>query len=213
MISALRTKGVGKGLFYAAFVTALLFVLWHNERFLLNPDAPEWIHFNPVRWHLVPHGIGGAIALTLGALQFSTTLRRRYTRIHRICGKAYIIAVLILAPVAVWMALILSPWFLLVFTIVQAATLLLFTGAAYACIRRRDITAHREWMVRSYGILLIFLEGRILMAIPALSRRGMDAVVLVNWGCMVVSLVAVECFLRWRQLFPQHSFKTVNVSK
>lgn len=40
------------------------------------------------------------------------------------------------------------------------------------------------------------------MAIPALSRRGLDSVVVVNWGCMVVSLVAVECFLRWQQLFP-----------
>jgi len=213
MISALRPQGLGKRLFFVVFVMALLFVLWHNERFLLNAGAPEWTHFNSVRWHLVPHGVGGAIALSVGALQFSTTLRTRYLRIHRACGKAYIIAVLILAPVAVWIAFILSPWFLIVFTIVQAATLLLFTGAAYACIRRRDIAAHREWMVRSYSILLIFLEGRILMAIPVLARRGMDAVVLVNWGCMVLSLVTVECFLRWRQLFPYHSVRIVNVLK
>jgi hypothetical protein len=100
------------------------------------------------------------------------------------------------------MALIVSPWFMVVFTIVQAATLLLFTSAAYACTRSRDIAAHREWMVRSYGILLIFLEGRVLMAIPAVARGGMDSVVLVNWGCMVITLVAAECFLRWRQILP-----------
>jgi hypothetical protein len=205
MITSLRPKGLGKRVYYAVFVTAVLFVLWHNERFLLNAHAPEWAHLNPVRWHLIPHGIGGTVALGLGALQFSTRLRQRYPRVHRICGKAYIVATFILAPVAVWMAFLLSPWFLIVFTIVQAVTVLLFTGVAFACIRRRDYAAHREWMVRSYSILLIFLEGRILMAIPALARRGMDSIVLVNWGCMVVSLVVVECFLRWRQVFPRRS--------
>jgi uncharacterized membrane protein len=198
-------KDVGKRLFFAAIGIAFLFVLWNNERFFLNPQAPEWHHFNPIRWQLLPHGTSGLVALSLGALQFSSSLRRRNPRIHRTCGKLYIIGVLILAPVAVWMALINSPWFLIVFTCVQAGTLLLFTLAAYACIRRRDFAAHREWMVRSYGILLIFLEGRVLMAIPALARGGMDSIVLVNWGCMVITLVSTECFLRWKQLFPRTS--------
>ena len=195
--------GLGKRLFFGVFGVAFLFVLWHNERFILDARSPAWTFFNPIRWQLIPHGVGGAIALILGALQFSTRLRSRHPRIHRNCGKLYIIATLILAPVAVWMAFIISPWFLIVFTTVQAGTLLLFTLAAYACVRRRDFAAHREWMVRSYGILLIFLEGRVLMAIPALARRGMDSIVLVNWGCMVVTLVAAECILRWQQLFPQ----------
>lgn len=198
-----RSDHLGKRLFFVAFGMALLFVLWHNERFFLNPLAPEWVHLNPIRWKLIPHGIGGTIALILGALQFSTTLRQRYPRVHRTCGKLYIIGTLILAPVAVSMALVVSPWFLIVFTTIQSGTLLLFTLAAYACIRHRDIVAHREWMVRSYSILLIFLEGRVLMAIPALSSRGLDSVVAVNWACMVVSLVAVEFFLRWGQLFPR----------
>jgi hypothetical protein len=196
---------LGKRVFFGIVGASFLFVLWHNERFLVNPGAPVWAYFNPIRWQLIPHGVGGAVALLLGAAQFSTQLRTRHPRIHRNCGKAYIVGVLILAPVAVWMALIVSPWFLIVFTVVQASSLLLFTLAAYACIRRRDFAAHREWMVRSYGVLLIFLEGRVLMAIPALKNRGMDAIVLVNWGCLAVTLVASECFLRWQQLFPRRA--------
>jgi uncharacterized membrane protein len=179
-----------------------LFVLWHNERFFLNPQAPEWAHYNPIRWHLLPHGLGGTLALALGALQFSTRLRRRYLRIHRLTGKLYIASTFIAAPVAIWMAFINSPWFLIPFTVVQASTWMLFTLAAYLCIRRGDIRAHREWMMRSYAIVLIFLEGRVLMAIPALARHGMDAVVLVNWGCLAVTLVVMECLLRWREIFP-----------
>ena len=195
-------RGFGKRLFFGIFGLAFVFVLWNNERFFLNPLAPEWAHFNPIRWLLLPHGAAGLVALLLGATQFSTTLRKRNPRIHRLFGKLYIIGTVILAPVAVRMAFINSPWFLIVFTCVQASTLLLFTFSAYACARRHEFTAHREWMVRSYGILLIFLEGRVLMAIPALERGGMDSIVLVNWACMVITLVACECFLRWRQLFP-----------
>ncbi len=203
---AARSRGtVGTRPKYALFAVlglTTLFVLWNNERFFLNPQAPEWAHYNPIRWHLLPHGLGGTLALALGALQFSTRLRRRYLRIHRLTGKLYIASTFIAAPVAIWMAFISSPWFLIPFTVVQASTWMLFTLAAYLCIRRGDTSAHREWMMRSYAIVLIFLEGRVLMAIPALARHGMDAVVLVNWGCLAVTLVVMECILRWREIVP-----------
>jgi hypothetical protein len=189
-----------KYVFFGIIGLMTLFVLWNNERFFLDPRASEWAHYNPIRWHLVPHGLAGVLALAFGALQFSTRLRRRHLRIHRLTGKLYIAGTFIAAPVAVWMAFINSPWFLIPFTIVQAGSWMLFTGIALACILRKDVTSHREWMVRSYGIVLIFLEGRVLMAIPALAQRGMDAVVLVNWGCLTVTLIAAECFLRWPQL-------------
>jgi uncharacterized membrane protein YozB (DUF420 family) len=79
---------------------------------------------------------------------------------------------------------------------------MLFTLVAYLCIRRGAVASHREWMMRSYAIALIFLEGRVLMAVPALARHGMDAIVVVNWACLAVTLVTVECVLRWREIVP-----------
>jgi uncharacterized membrane protein len=191
-----------KYVLFAVLGLMTLFVLWNNERFFLDPQAPEWEHVKPIRWHLLPHGLGGTIALALGALQFSTRLRRRYVRIHRLSGKLYIASAFIAAPVAIWMAFINSPWFLIPFTILQAGIWMLFTLVAYLCIRRGAVSAHREWMIRSYAIVLIFLEGRVLMAVPALARHGMDAIVLVNWWCLAVTLVTVECMLRWREIIP-----------
>ncbi len=193
-----------KHVLFAVLGLMTMFVLWNNERFFLNPAAPEWAHIDPIRWHLIPHGLGGALALLLGAVQFSTRLRGGYPGLHRLSGKMYIASAMIAAPVAIWMAFINSPWFLTVFTIVQATTWILFTLAAYVCIRRGAVAYHREWMIRSYSIVLIFLEGRVLMAIPALARQGMDAIVLVNWACLAVTLVAVEALLRWREVFPAH---------
>lgn len=187
---------------FAVVGVMTLFVAWNNERFFLDPLATEWSHYNPVKWQLLPHGLGGAVALLLGALQFSTRVRRRYLRIHRLAGRVYIAGTLVAAPVAVWIAFIANPWFLIPFTVIQALTWTLFTLVAYRCIRRGDIRAHREWMMRSYAIVLIFLEGRVLMAIPTLARQGMDAVVLVNWGCFAITLIVMEVVLRWHEIVP-----------
>lgn len=195
-------RTIAKYVFFAVLGLMTLFVFWNNERFFFNPQAPEWGRYNPVRWHLLPHGLGGLIALALGALQFSTRLRRRHIRLHRLIGKAYMVGVFIAAPVAVWIAFITSVWFLIPFTILQAGTWMFFTIVAYLCIRRGDVASHRAWMMRSYSIVLIFLEGRVLMAVPALARHGMDAIVLVNWGCLAVTLVVVECLIRWREIVP-----------
>jgi hypothetical protein len=195
-----RTRPSLKGIFFATVAMMTIFVLWNNERFFLNPNAPEWPHYMPIRWHLIPHGAGGALALALGALQFSTRLRKWNPRLHRLMGKFYIGGTFIAAPVAIRMAFINNPWFLVPFTIVQASAWMLFTAIAYVSIRRRDIASHRQWMVRSYGIVLIFLEGRVLMAIPALAAKGMDAIVLVNWACLALTLIVTECLLQWPRL-------------
>src|SRR4051812_17375684 len=110
-------RGAAKYVFFAVFAAMGLFVLWNNERFLLNQQAPEWTHYNPIRWHLIPHGLGGAIALGLGALQFSTRVRRRYPRVHRATGKMYIAGTFVAAPMAVWIAFVNNPWFMVPFTI------------------------------------------------------------------------------------------------
>lgn len=192
------------GLFGALGLMAL-FVLWNNERFLIDASSSAWAHYDPIRLHLVPHGIGGTLALVLGATQFSSRLRRKHLRVHRSLGKLCIIGCFVLAPVAILMALKISPWFMTVFTIVQATTLMAFTAAAYWSIRQRNVVQHREWMVRGYAVVLVFLEGRVLMAIPAIARHGMDSVVLVNWGCFAVSLVIAEFALRWGDLFPRRT--------
>ena len=53
-----------------------------------------------------------------------------------------------------------------------------------------------------YAIVLIFLEGRLPMAIPTLAHHGMGAIVLINWGCLAVTLVVMERSLHWREVCP-----------
>lgn len=51
------------------------------------------------------HGIPGALALFLGAFQFSNRLRREYLSLHRIMGYIYVASVAISAPVAIVVSL------------------------------------------------------------------------------------------------------------
>src|SRR5712691_7599152 len=90
----LRTKH----LVFTAIAAMTAYVLYHNERFLLDPAHPIWNHYEPFRWWLLPHGIAGACALVLAPLQFAEGLRRRHTALHRTTGTIYVISALILAP-------------------------------------------------------------------------------------------------------------------
>src|SRR6476620_7411106 len=83
---------------FSVIAVMTLYVLYHNERFLVEPTNPIWQHYASFKWWLLPHGLAGAAALLLAPMQFSDRLRRRFTRAHRIVGRVYVAGVFILAP-------------------------------------------------------------------------------------------------------------------
>jgi hypothetical protein len=46
---------------FAVVGVMTLFVAWNNERFFLDPLAPEWSHYNPVKWQLLPMASEGRL--------------------------------------------------------------------------------------------------------------------------------------------------------
>ena len=97
------------GLFKRAMFLVLglmfLFVLWRSERFIIDRSHPDWVYYFPVRWWLIPHGLGGLIALVAGPFQFSSRLRQRHLQFHRMMGRAYLIGVAIAVPFSVYLSL------------------------------------------------------------------------------------------------------------
>ena len=48
------------------FIAAMaLYILYHNERFLIEPSNPVWQHYQSIGWWLLIHGLAGASALIL----------------------------------------------------------------------------------------------------------------------------------------------------
>ena len=45
------------------------------------------------------------------------------------------------------------------------------TAIALRYAMRRNITLHRQWMVRSYAVALVFFEGRFIIGITGLDNN------------------------------------------
>ena len=91
-------------LLFGLFGLMVVYVLFHNEGFLVNLRAPVWQHYQPFKWWLLPHGIAGACALVLGPMQFSDRLRQRYAKLHRVAGRFYVAGAFIAGPLGIYIA-------------------------------------------------------------------------------------------------------------
>ncbi|HJQ34314.1 MAG TPA: DUF2306 domain-containing protein [Pyrinomonadaceae bacterium] len=197
-----RARAVNpKHVLFAVAGMMTLFVLYYSERFLLDPTHPAWEHFAKVRWWLLPHGLGGALALFLGPLQFSTRFRQRHLRWHRIAGRLYVAGVLVAAPVSLYIVVIQGPPQVISAGFVQAGGWLLTTAAALVSVLRGNIQQHRQWMVRSYSVTFIFVATRVLLAIPAVERSGDEGAIQVFWICIALAFLLPDFFVNWRAIW------------
>ncbi|MGA9997902.1 MAG: DUF2306 domain-containing protein [Pyrinomonadaceae bacterium] len=190
-----------KHVFFAAFGLMTLFVFYIYETPFLDSRSPVWQHIEPVKWLMLLHGPAGALALLLAPFQFSTRLRKRSLRLHRILGRLYVAGVAIAAPAAIPIAIILGPPSLVMAAVIQSCGWLLTTAVAIYCVRAGDIRQHQEWMTRSYPFAMVFVFARAILVIPAVKAMGEVAFISVVW-----SLIAAACFvpslvINWRAVF------------
>jgi uncharacterized membrane protein len=197
----------GKHVFFICFGLLTLFVILHNELPLMNAQSPARQHFAKVTWWLLPHGIGGALALLLAPLQFSNRLRVRYLRLHRILGRLYVACVVIAAPVAIPIALIQGPPTLFMAAVMQTSGWLVTTFVALYAVRTGNIKQHREWMIRSYPFAMVFVVARAILALPPIHALGEIGVVSVVWSTIAAAYLLPSFVINWRALFPRKAIE------
>jgi uncharacterized membrane protein len=117
---------------------------------------------------VVIHVVASALYALVGAGQFWARLRRRHRSWHRGAGRLLVVAGLLVAGSGLWMTLFYpdAPGGLLLWTVrlVVGVAMAISIVLGFSAIRRRDIAAHRAWMVRAYALGLgagtqIFTEG------------------------------------------------------
>src|ERR1044071_158316 len=120
---------------------ASLYVMYHNERFLVDADHPAWQRYEAFKWWLLPHGIFGAIVLVFAPFQFSERIRQRFTKAHRVMGRMYVLGALALAPMGAYIQYYQermgAPRSFTILGIVDAAMLMTATGFAFFFAYRR----------------------------------------------------------------------------
>lgn len=145
------------------------------------------------------HVTGGGLALISGAFQFFPKLRQRRLSLHRFLGKIYVL-------VCLWSGF--SGFFIALYAtggpvaktgfVLLAIFWVYSTIMAYRTIRKKDIEAHREWMIRSYALTFAAVTLRLHLPIY-MGFMGLDfipAYRLVSWTAWVPNLLVVEWFIQ-----------------
>ncbi len=200
----MKTRLNGKYVVFSVIAVMMAYVLYHNERFLIEPANPIWQHYALVKWWLLPHGIFGALVLLVAPLQFSDRLRRRFTRLHRISGRLYVAGVLVLAPLGAYIQYyeerLGAPRSFTVLASVDAIMLITTTAIAFMFAYRRRIAQHRQWIVRSYAVGLVFIEGRFIGGITGWEQLGVEMTQAIIWSCLAMSILLADLANHWLEI-------------
>lgn len=192
-----------KYLLFGLIAVMLIYVLGHNERFLIDSTDREWAHIATFKWWLLPHGIAGACALLLGPMQFSERLRQRHLQLHRIVGRIYVAGVFTSAPLGFYIQYFEERMGgTRSFSIAGAvdATLWMFTtGLALVFAMKGHLQQHRQWMTRSFAVALVFLEVRVIAGVSGWEKLGDAAIETIVWCCLSFSILMADVVLQWQE--------------
>ena len=178
-----------------------LFVFITSE-LLLYTDYPMYHAYRlqviADRGLLIPHTLAGTFALLIGPINFSSRIRERHLKLHRVFGYIYLVSVLVGSFTGIALAAG-RPG--LPGTSMQAAAWMVCTTAAFVAARNRQITVHRQWMARSYAVTFTFVSSRVLNLVPAYWSHLGDVLSAVGViAFTLASILVVDIGLNWREL-------------
>lgn len=170
----------------------------------------------PIRYvSLFIHAFSSGIALLLGPFQFLNRLRQRRPVLHRWLGRIYLTGIL----VGGLSAFVIAPGIISGLVGQVGLSLLgvlwLWTGwNAYSSIRAGNVTLHREWMIRNFGLTFAAVTLRLWLGIligtqvPLLDVKYggdfdalfVEAYRVVMWLCWVPNLIIAEWIIQRRRM-------------
>lgn len=171
--------------------------------FLLDPPAggePTDLAFAEHRLTGFLHIVPGLLMVLLMPLQLSTRLRVRWPALHRWSGRLFVLTGLLVSMTGVVMNVIfpvvgglLKVTVIYVMCIAELTTLALGMRAIW----RRDVPAHRRWMVRAMGVALAAGTAGVFV-VPFYAAGALsDTVVGVGrWLGFLTTMAVVELWLR-----------------
>ncbi len=171
-------------------------VVYGTRYFLaLPPDAHFARYIVPLRLHIA----GGIGALLAGPWQFSQKLRARALNLHRWLGRFYLLEVALGSIAGFAMAMVSEQGLPTHLGFGILAALWFFTGLqAYRMVRKGNIVAHREWMIRNFALTLAAVTLRVQMPFMMVVLHWPFArtYIIVSWLCWVPNLIIAECMIR-----------------
>src|ERR1700675_1614558 len=150
--------------------------------------------------HIVP----GMLFMILGPLQFSSRIRARHLRWHRLSGRVFVVCGVVIGVSALGRGFRMPA----IGGLNQAAATTLFGTfflfalcKAFWHIRRREVALHREWMIRAFSIGLAVAAIRPIMGVffatsPLTGLTPREFFGIAFWIGFVLHLIAAEAWIR-----------------
>ena len=145
------------------------------------------------------HSLPGAIYFLIAPMQFSNKIRS-YKKTHRILGRVFTLCGLFICISGVFIV------FKLPFSGIQEIVPIVFFAMLFAFTLaraiiyaiRRNITAHREWIIRNFSIGLGIATLRVFY-IPFLLLSNMDPLTffpIIIWLGFGINIIIAELWIR-----------------
>jgi uncharacterized membrane protein len=163
-------------------------------------DIRYWEHSLATWTHL----IGGMLIMVIGPLQFLRPIRKNYTNFHRWSGRVFLLCGSMAALSGVFIG-VFYPFAGLEAEGFNESMATAYFGAytlfclikAYTSVRARDFGAHREWMIRSWALMLAIATERVMLGI-LMSNTNVGIEVLFGttfWMAGVTNIAASEIWI------------------
>lgn len=187
---------------------ALLWFVVQRLHYLTDYSLDSYSsYFWPRRAGLVPHLIGGLLAISAGLVQIWLGLTNRVSTLHHVLGRIYAAGVLIGSIGGIYLAITMpGPLSYVAGLFTLSIAWMITTGMALYAIRTRRIEQHREWMLRSYTVTFAFVTYRLAsywlrrwIHMPG-SDLADDLDSLLAWACWAVPLLVAEPLIQLRSM-------------
>ena len=203
----MSTPGVtrGWGIPFALVALVLVPVVAGSLRLVEIAGGPQVLPSNPridaVPAPVVVHIVAAAWYAVVGAFQFPARLRRRHPRWHRRSGRLLVGAGLLVAGSGLWMTLFYpdAPGGDLLWAVRLLAGSAIATSLVlgFTAIRRRDVAAHRAWMIRAYALAVAAGTQTVTQGVgEALFGTGDLVRALAMTSGWLVNLAVAEIVIR-----------------
>jgi hypothetical protein len=183
----------------AVLVAGGVHFFWTSALRYTDVTPETYRRFWPYHGWLMMHIAGGSLALLLGPLQLWSGLRRRYMTLHRWTGRLYLAGVAIGATGATYMGFVTKYQAFGISLVAMAFAWASASAMAYVAIRKRQVAAHKEWVIRSYVVTYGFVTYRTLQQVHFLSGLKTEALAMNVWLSWVIPLLCAEMVLQWRR--------------
>ena len=212
-----------KRIFWSILLLLIAYYLYRAFYFRFIKEGLGPTFWNKQFWFSL-HIATAVPIILIGPLQFWDWFRKRYMKWHRLLGKVYVIGALIGGLTAFYLAFTIQFPESVIPLMLSSSLWVLMTVFAWITIKRKNVQAHRLFMIRSYTLALSFIFVRILSDLVekhnflSFISNSEAKAATYEWGSWVVPLLVVEFFFAWlpsmrqmkvKKLYPMKRTETV----